>query len=448
MDEKKKQELAGLLGMIGTGALGVGTLAGGGSLISNYRGANRAIDDLYQRRVLDQARKFTVASLNSQQKAAVKRLTGRAFSEFVPEMPVTELPVNINGRQYTLGEIMYNPDVGVKSKLTKGADALRMREAINQLVVPIQQTVLSQAQDKVARRQTIRNVASQHVAEGGLMPQVTNMGGQHGINMIGQGTSASAIRQGALGSTAPTSSLITNEGFSEGPRMSFNEIAQRLPINHPSVAPQVNPQTGTRQRSFQQQSSPFPPVTPEETVAKVPTKPMSTQSSNFIGPETLPEREAAYRQAYRELNPTGLAKLKPKVVVPGTGRQVVKTVARNIARGAVRAPLASKLGAGAVVAGGIIKHQADNYTADKIVEDVVKQAGPPTQSAGDKTTTKVQGGIAPPDENTRQILDMFDARYAHLSKAEKVAEAKKMASQRGSYTATAQLWLKYNAPNQ
>lgn len=440
MDEKKKQELAGLLGMIGTGALGVGTLAGGGSLISNYRGANRAIDDLYQRRVLDQARKFTVASLNSQQKAAVKRLTGRAFSEFVPEMPVTELPVNINGRQYTLGEIMYNPDVGVKSKLGKGADALRMREAINQLVVPVQQTVLSQAQDKVARRQAIRNVASQHVAEGGLMPQVTSRGELHGINMIGQGTSASAVKQGALGSTAPTSSLITNEGFSEGPRMSFNEIAQRLPISHPSAI--------TGQRELQQQSSPFPQVTPEEPVAKVPRQPMATQSSDYKGPETLPEREAAYRQAVRQLNPTGLAKLKPKVVVPGTGRQVVKTVARNIARGAVRAPLASKLGAGAVVAGGIIKNQADNYTADKIVEDVVNQTGPPPQPTGAKPTAKAQGGIAPPDENTRQILDMFDARYAHLSKAEKVAEAKKMASQRGSYTATAQLWLKYNAPNQ
>ena len=440
MDEKKKQELAGLLGIIGSGAGVVGSLAGGGSLISNALGTNRAIDDLYQRRILDESGKFTIGSLNPQQKAAVKRLTGLSVLEFDPKMPITKLPVNINGRQYLLGEIVFNPDVGITSKLGKGASALQMREAINQLIVPVQQTVLSQAQDKVGRRQVIKDVASQHVAAGGLMPQIDSVDGKRRINMVGQGTSAAAIRQGALGSTAPTSSLITNEGFADGPRTSFNEIAQRLPQGHPSAI--------TGQRELQMQSSAYPPVPPVEPAPEpvTRTRPMATQSNNFVGPETYPERQGAYRQAVKQLQPTGLKRLLPKVTVPGTGMQAVKSAGRNIVRGVARAPLGTKIGTGVMVGGLAIKGAADNYAADKMVEDVVKQSGPqqPAQSGGRPAQP---AGLPAPTAIQTQVMDLFDSKYSYMSKEDKINEAKRITSKPGqSGAASAALWLKYNAP--
>lgn len=442
MDEKKKQELAGLLGIIGSGAGVVGSLAGGGSLISNALGTNRAIDDLYQRRILDESRKFTVGSLNKQQQAAVQRLTNANVSTFDPAMPISKLPVSINNKTYLLGEILFDSNVGITSKLGKGADALRMREAMNQLIVPVQQAVLSGAQDKVGRRQVIKDVASQQVAAGGAIPQVNRQTG--GINMVGAGTSASALRQGALGSTAPTSSLITNEGFVEGPRLSFNEIAQRLPQGHPSAAPQVNPLTGTRQRDFQQQSTPIPRVAPPEPPAV--SQPMATQSNNFVGPETYPERQGAYRQAVKQLQPTGLKRLLPKVTVPGTGMQAVKSAGRNIVRGVARAPLGTKIGTGVMVGGLAVKGAADNYAADKMVEDVVKQSGPqqPTQSGGRPAQP---AGLPAPTAIQTQVMDLFDSKYSYMSKEDKINEAKRITSKPGqSGAASAALWLKYNAP--
>jgi hypothetical protein len=439
MDEKNK-ELAGLMGMIaGTGGV-VGSLIGGGSLISNALGSNRAIDELYQRRIMDQTKAHRVSSLNAQQKAAVKRLTGMDVSGFPSYMPLSELPITINNRQYTLGEVIFDREHGITAKLPKDTGGLKIREAINQLVVPIQQEVLEQAKDKVKRRQVVKDAASQQVAAGGAIPQVNKQTG--GINMVGGGSSASALRQGALGSTAPTSSLITNEGFTEGPKTSFNEIAQRLPQNHPSATPTARFPIGMADPlrlgpPDLPQSSQLPPVI---------SNPMTTQSNNFSGPENLAERQAAYRETVKSLKPQGLGKLKPKIVVPGTGMQTVKNVARNVARGVVRAPLSAKVGAVALPAGLAVKGAIDNYAADKMVDDVVKQTHPqpPAQSGGRPAQP---AGMAAPTAIQTQVMDMFDSKYSHMSKQDKINEARRITSKPGqSGSAMAALWLKYNAP--
>jgi hypothetical protein len=439
MDEKNK-ELAGLMGMIAGGGGVVGSLIGGGSLISNALGANRAIDERYQRRIMDQTKAHRVSSLNAQQKAAVKRLTGMDVSGFPSNMPLSELPITINNRQYTLGEVIFDREHGITAKLPKDTGGLKIREAINQLVVPIQQEVLEQAKDKVKRRQVIKDVGSEQVAAGGAIPQVNKQTG--GINMVGGGSSASALRQGALGSTAPTSSLITNEGFTEGPKTSFNEIAQRLPQNHPSAT--------TTSRFPIGMADPLrlgPPELPQSSqLPPVISNPMTTQSNNFTGPETFPERQAAYRETVKSLKPQGLRKLMPKIVVPGTGIQTVKNAARNVARGVARAPLSAKLGAVALPAGLAVKGAIDNYAADKMVDDVVKQTGPqpPAQSGGRPAQP---AGMAPPTAIQTQVMDMFDSKYSHMSKQDKINEARRITSKPGqSGSAMAALWLKYNAP--
>jgi hypothetical protein len=444
MDEKNK-ELAGLLGMIAGGGGVVGSLIGGGSLISNALGANRAIDERYQRRIMDGTRKVSVSSLNPQQKAAVKRLTGMDVSAFPGYTTISNLPITINNRQYTLGEIIFDKTMGITAKLPKDAGGLKIREAINQLVVPIQQEVLEQAKDKVKRRQVIKDVASQQVAAGGAIPQVNKQTG--GINMVGGGSSASALRQGALGSTAPTSSLITNEGFEQGPRTTFNEIAQRLPAGHPSAT------TGSRMPIGESTPLNFfdPPMGRSTRVQSQVNYQgqdpgMATQSNNFTGPETFPERQAAYRETVKSLKPQRLGKLLPKIVVPGTGIQTVKNVARNVARGVVRSPLSAKLGAAALPAGLAVKGAIDNYAADQMVEDVVKQTGqqPPAQSGGRPAQP---AGMAPPTAIQTQVMDMFDSKYAHMSKQDKINEARRITSKPGqSGSAMAALWLKYNAP--
>ena len=439
MDEKNK-ELAGLMGMIAGGGGVVGSLIGGGSLISNALGSNRAIDERYQRRIMDQTKAHRVSSLNAQQKAAVKRLTGMDVSGFPSYMPISQLPITINNRQYTLGEVIFDREHGITAKLPKDTGGLKIREAINQLVVPIQQEVLEQAKDKVKRRQVVKDAASQQVAAGGAIPQVNKQTG--GINMVGGGSSASALRQGALGSTAPTSSLITNEGFTAGPKTSFNEIAQRLPQNHPSATTTARLPIGiaTPLRlgpPDQPPSSQLPPVV---------ASPMATKSNNFSGPETFPERQAAYRETVKSLKPQGLGKLKPKIVVPGTGMQIVSNVARNAARGVVRAPLSAKVGAAALPAGLAVKSAIDNYAADKMVEDVVKQSGPqqPAQPGGRPAQP---AGLPAPTEIQRLVMDQFDAKYANFSKEDKINEAKRIASKPGqSGAAMAALWLEYNAP--
>jgi hypothetical protein len=436
MDEKNK-ELAGLMGMIaGTGGV-VGSLIGGGSLISNALGANRAIDELYQRRIMDQTNAHRISSLNAQQKTAVKRLTGMDVSTFPSWMPLSQLPITINNRQYTLGEVIFDREHGITAKLPKDTGGLKIREAINQLVVPIQQEVLEQAKDKVKRRQVVKDATSQQVAAGGAIPQVNKQTG--GINMVGGGSSASALRQGALGSTAPTSSLITNEGFTEGPKTSFNEIAQRLPQNHPSATTTARFPIGMADPlrlgpPDLPQSSQLPPVM---------SNPMTTQSNNFSGPENLAERQAAYRETYKSLHQR---KLMPKIVVPGTGMQTVKNAARNVARGVVRAPLSAKVGAVALPAGLAVKGAIDNYAADKMVDDVVKQTGPqpPDQSGGRPAQTD---GMAAPTAIQTQVMDMFDSKYSHMSKQDKINEARRITSKPGqSGSAMAALWLKYNAP--
>lgn len=438
MDEKKQQELAGLLGMIGSGAGIVGSLAGTGSLISNVRGANRAIDTQYQNRILDQSKSLRMGGLNPQQKAAVKRLTGMDVSGFPSYLPISELPITINNRQYTLGEVIFDREHGITAKLPKDTGGLKIREAINQLVVPVQQEVLEQVKDKVKRKQIVKDVASQHVAAGGALPQINKQTG--GISMIGGGDNSSALRQGALGSTAPTSSLITNEGLMGGPRTSFNEIAQRLPPQHPSAT------TGSRFPVGMQSQVHLgiPELPPSSEVQPRASSGMATQSNNFTGPETYPERQAAYREAVKELRPTGLKALVPKVKVPGTGIQAVKAAGRNIVRGVARAPLGTKIGTGVMVGGLAVKGAADNYAADKMVEDVVKQSGPPPSEK--PNASESPAGVKPPTAIQRQVMDMFDTKYSHMSKTDKINEAKRIAASGGSGSATATLWLKHNAP--
>ena len=508
MDEKKKKELAGLLGIIGTGAGVVGGFAGGGSLISNALGQNREIDQRFQERIMDKTRKFTLDSLNPQQKSAVKRLTGMDASHFPGSTPVSELPVNIGGKKYTLGEIIFDKGAGITAKLPKSNDGLRLREAMNQLVVPAQQAVLEEAEGKLKNRQTIKNVASEHVAAGGSLPKtsgrvvidnpVTNRSELFkSMEMVGGQNSASALRQGALGSTAPTSSLITNEGFAEGPKLSFNEIAQRLPMGHPSAT--------TGQRTFRGQSSvlpqratpaPPPPVAPpidpigpvappgglnvlppinplgplaspmsqlqpaktqlqpvgqvplvesqavESQSGAPPQTPMSTKSNDFTGPETLKERAAAYRDISKKLRPSGLEKLRAKIRVPGTGMQAVKAGARNMARGFARSP-ALKIGAGLTLGAGALGYLANNYAADKIVEGVEAEGKQAVNG-----TTPPATEIAAPSVFDQRVLDRWNAKYATLSREAKLTEAKRLAGNpNGEGYLQAKMWLKYNAPN-
>jgi len=447
MDEKKKQELAGLLSMVGVVGGGVGTLAGGGSLIHNAVGANKAIDQQYQNRILGKTNTFTLASLNPQQRAAVKRLTGHDVSTWEGGMPVGELPVKVNGRDFLLKELIFDKQYGVNAKLPKDAGGLQLREAINQLVVPVQQQVLNEAQNKVRSREVLKDTLSQHVAEGGLIPKVERGSGR--FNMIGQGTSASALRQGAAGSTAPTSSLITNEGFETGPRMSFNQIAGRLPAGHPSAF-SGNKVPGTdvisTQRGLQGQTTPSTLTEPVPQAPGAPRTPMATQTNNFTGPETFPERQAAYRETVKQLRPTGLNALRAKIKVPGTGTQAVKGLVRGAARGIARSPTSAKVGAGALVAGGALKFLADNYTSDKMVEDAIRDPVEGTQPgarppAGSTKNTPV------PNEGEQQIIDIFDQKYNYLSKDDKLSIAKRMAAEGKSFSATARIWLKYNASN-
>ena len=491
MDEKKKKELAGLLGIIGTGAGVVGGLAGSGSLISNALGQNREIDQRFQERIMDKTRKFTLDSLNPQQKSAVKRLTGMDASKFPGSTPVSELPVNIGGHKYTLGEIIFDKGVGITAKLPKSADGLRLREAMNQLVVPAQQAVLEEAEGKLKNRQTIKNVASEHVAAGGSLPKtsgrvvidnpVTNRSELFkSMEMVGGQNSASALRQGALGSTAPTSSLITNEGFAEGPKLSFNEIAQRLPMGHPSatrgvrtqpapppqqvapppppVAPPIDPLGPIAPGRLNvlpplnplgplaapmSQLQPVPPVPLVDPQSGAPPQtPMSTKSNDFTGPETLKERAAAYRDISKKLRPSGLEKLRAKIRVPGTGMQAVKAGARNMARGFARSP-ALKIGAGLTLGGGALGYLANNYAADKIVEGVEAEGNSDTSKKGTPPPE-----IAAPNPMDQRVLDRWDAKYATLSREAKLTEAKRLAGNpNGEGYLQAKMWLKYNAPN-
>ena len=173
---------------------------------------------------------------------------------------------------------------------------------------------------------------------------------------------------------------------------------------------------------------------------------MATQSNNFVGPETLAERTGAYRQAVKQLKPTGLRRLMPKVTVPGTGMQAVKAAGRNIVRGVARAPIGAKLGTGAMVGGLALKGAADNYAADKMVEDVVAQSGPQSTSQSEGRPAQ-PAGMAAPTEIQRLVMDQFDAKYTNMSKEDKINEAKRIASKPGqSGAAMASLWLKYNAP--
>jgi hypothetical protein len=415
MDEKKKQELAGLLGMIGGGASLIGTVAGGGSLISNALNTNKKLDRRYMARVAGQFDKYTIEQLNPQQKAAVKRLTGMDTATFDPAMPLHELPVKINGVEKTLGQIIMDPVHGITAKLPKNQGGLQLREAINQLVVPVQQSVLTQAQDRVGRKQGLATVAQEHVASGGLIPRINR--GNKSWNFVGEGVNQSALKQGAMGSTAPTSSLITNEGFTEPTqRMSMNEIAQRLPQGHPSAV------KGLRM------TPPMVGVAPEAPPVAQPLP--ATQSNNFVGPETLPERTAAYRTAIKDLRKAG------RLRVPGTGMTAVKAAGRNIVRGVARAPIGAKISTGAVVAGGVLKGVADNYAADKMVEDVVNQQSPqPTANANTK----------PIGEVDQMIIDHLDAKYANVSASQKLARIKELAQSGASMSSNARIWLKYNA---
>lgn len=481
--DKKQQELAGLLGMIGAGGGVVGGLAGTGSLISNAIGQNRQIDARFQDRILNKTKGFNLSDLNPQQISAVKRLVGDKFPMLDMAMPVSELPININGKDYPLKEILFDKDIGIASKLKKTPDMLRMREAINQLVVPAQQAVLEEAQAKVGNRQTIKNVASQHVAAGGQMPKANRAYGN--FDMVGGQSNASALRQGALGSTSPTSSLITNEGFAEGPKLTFNEIAQRLPTGHPSytrgvrtqpppppqqVAPPpgpVAPPPGAGQLTMEMTpaapppppsagaSGPIPLVPPPSAVAPPPqqvgtfpprsTGPMATQSNDFKGPENYAEREAAYRDLNKQLRPGRLKRFfNPAIRVPGTGMQAVKAGARNMVRGAVRSK-ALKVGGAATLAGGALGYLVNNYTADKIVDGIVEENNLKPDAPNAKPAP---AAIAPPNAFDQRVLDRFDAKYSNVSKEAKLAEAKRIASKPGdSGYLQARMWLKYNAPN-
>jgi hypothetical protein len=336
-------------------------------------------------------------------------------------MPITELTVNINKKDFKLRDIIFDKTAGIIGKLPKTADGLRLREAINQLVVPVQQTVLQQANDKVARRSLIRDVASEHVAAGGALPKVNR--GTGGFTMVGQGTGPSALRQGALGSTAPTSSLITNEGFTEAPKTSFNEIAQRLPKGDPSYAP------GLRM------TPPRVGIAPETQPVTQPLP--ATQSNNYQGPETFPERQAAYRDANRALRPRGVDKLRGKIYVPGTGMAAVENAGRNLVRGIVRSPRSAKVGTGVVLAGGVLKGIADNYAANKIVNDVVETTTP-------QPTTTQQSAM---NKDDQLIIDDLNSRYQNLSQQQKLARFQEMARSNGAFSANARIWLKYNAPN-
>jgi hypothetical protein len=369
----------------------------------------------YEGRVFDALGNTTVGQLNPRQQKALEYF-GIDITDVDPATKLSELPtgkLTSEGKSISFIDELRGPQ-GYKAKVNKNDRAALVRQTLmNEFVVPVEQQVITNAQQQTDNKRATARVVSEQLHDGGaaprrsdVRPQVQNpFGTPHNPEMpfdantnrivppepgqpptFSQGRNMSwlnpggmaSLRQGAAGQTQPTSSLITNSSFLfPGQQSTTAQVRGSLPPAHPSFRrpPAVESAPGQEVA---------PPIVSEERVAPQRPELPTARSSGWTGAETPKQRQTEYDEALKQRRKAN------KVYVPGEGfRAKAGNIGRNMVREVVNAPTASKVMYGAGVALPIIGSVWANTQADKQADAIDTAVRPPVPQ------TKTQPNTSP-----------------------------------------------------
>jgi len=421
----------------------------------------------YEARVFDILKNTTIGQLNQRQQKALEYF-GINIADVEPTTKLSDLQTGklVDGKPVSFIDMLQGPE-GYKAKVNKNDRAALVRQTLmNEFVVPVEQQVIANAQKQTGYKRTTAGVVSQQLHDGGaaprrsdVKPQIQNPFGTPynpempfdaeanpmvrpepgeplryapGRNMswLNPGGMAS-LRQGAAGQTQPTSSLITNSSFLfPGQQSTAAQVRGQLPPAHPSFRrpPAVDVAPGQEAAPPAVSETRIPPQRPELPAA---------QSSGWTGSETPKQRQAEYDEALKQRRKAN------KLYVPGEGfRAKAGNIGRNIVRGAINTPTASKVmyGAGAVLP--IIGSVWANAEADKQADAITAQVKPPAPPTQAQQPTATEPKWKEP-WHSEAIKDIRSWQMLRGKSDAEITQFMKQKQGVNRYANSANLWLQY-----
>lgn len=504
-----KDDLNDILTAAGLGVGATGTLVTGGALALNKImpaiRKNKRANALFDKLVADRLSQITIGGLDTKQQQALKTL-GVDIEGLDKQTPIKDLTAKVNNTDINLMDVLTKSDLKTVPKDIAG---IVRNEAIQRMLVPAQQHVLTTHQKQTRLKQVTQGVASEHRAAGGSVPvkdvreslmgmkrtpvgfpetsmvrdDAGNWSRQPGRTYMLSPTeyadphyptidperqprilqqfsmtnpdAMGALKLGAMGHTYPGSSLVTNENFANpGLNTSFNQIAQQLPPGHPSAT------TGLRFKPPAQPpvQTPQPPVPESFPGPLAPPMVADMAHSQSSVPPQVAEPPAVQLGGIDPRLPQTPADVQEAFVKSSRARAKAGTYrgtpltkerfvrgVKSIPGKIINSPAGVKWGTGLSFVGSAVAGYGINKKAEEDATGVQQRVAP---SSGGGTGGGAEGGAKAPkklNETQQQAVDFFDAQYSGMSMSEKIKQAQSD-MRTGNKPNIARVWLNVNGP--